>query len=73
MRDNVLRSSDPCVGLDPPSVSRGRMKGLALRSSTLVLAFAKPPSVLRGREHDKEEKRIELEIQQMIALELIFI
>jgi hypothetical protein len=33
--------------------------------STLVLAFAKPPSMSRGRVHDMKEKRIELKTQQM--------
>jgi hypothetical protein len=33
--------------------------------STPALAFAKPPSMSRGRVHDMEEKRIELETEQM--------
>jgi hypothetical protein len=48
-------------------MSRGGIVIFTLKSFDPILACAKPPSMSRGGVHDIEEKRIELETQQMTA------
>ena len=63
MRDDVLRSNDPYVGLSqaPEQVEGEEQETSPSGLSTLELALAKPPSMSRGRVRDMKEEKVGLE------------
>jgi hypothetical protein len=66
MRDDVLRSKDPYVGLSQaPEYVEEEQKSWPLGLTTFVLALAKPPSLLRGRVYDMREEKVGLETLHM--------